>query len=251
MRRRDIVAAIATAPGEDERAVWLALHQLAKEQLLSEAIAFPPDMSAAKSRRPEIGGRQIGNSFRFEGRRSPPLPSRCAEHAHEDATARQKMVRGRPRRGRRCDDRQPRAERPPAGKNGARGRTRGPPRSSPALLRQGATDARPPRVSAQPNTLTGPRIGVSAHVRDSAAESSDLRRIGPALPDPATAQQSAVPFGNPAEPTQWVRWGALRMRKSPCRYWPCIKPNGPSGFGYGSTAEDVTAGLSLDGRRIF
>jgi hypothetical protein len=27
-----------------------------------------------------------------------------------------------------------------------------------------------------------------------------------------------------------------------------IKPNGPSGFGYGSTAEGVTAGLSLDGR---
>ena len=27
-----------------------------------------------------------------------------------------------------------------------------------------------------------------------------------------------------------------------------IKPNGPSGFGYGSTAEDVTAGLSLAGK---
>ena len=27
-----------------------------------------------------------------------------------------------------------------------------------------------------------------------------------------------------------------------------LKPNGPSGFGYGSTAEGVTAGLSLDGR---
>ena len=27
-----------------------------------------------------------------------------------------------------------------------------------------------------------------------------------------------------------------------------IKPNGPSGFGYGSTAEEVTAGLSLDGK---
>ena len=25
-----------------------------------------------------------------------------------------------------------------------------------------------------------------------------------------------------------------------------IKPKGPSGFGYGSTAEDVTAGLSLN-----
>jgi hypothetical protein len=48
------VAAIAAALGEDERAVWLALHQLTKAQLLTEAIAFPPDMSAAKSRR-EIG----------------------------------------------------------------------------------------------------------------------------------------------------------------------------------------------------
>ena len=32
-------------------AVWLALHQLTKARLLTEAIAFPPDMSAAKSRR--------------------------------------------------------------------------------------------------------------------------------------------------------------------------------------------------------
>ena len=50
------VAAIAAALGEDERAVWLALHQLTKAQLLTEAIAFPPDMSAAKSRR-EVGRR--------------------------------------------------------------------------------------------------------------------------------------------------------------------------------------------------
>jgi hypothetical protein len=27
-----------------------------------------------------------------------------------------------------------------------------------------------------------------------------------------------------------------------------IKPKGASGFGYGSTAEDVTAGLSLNGK---
>src|SRR5271170_2006991 len=45
------VADIAAALGEDERTVWLALHQLAKSQLLTEAIALPPDMSAAKSRR--------------------------------------------------------------------------------------------------------------------------------------------------------------------------------------------------------
>lgn len=50
------VAEIAAALGEDERAVWLALHQLTKAQLLTEAIALPPDMSAAKSRR-EIGAR--------------------------------------------------------------------------------------------------------------------------------------------------------------------------------------------------
>ena len=50
------VAAIAAALGEDERAVWLALRQLTKAQLLTEAIAFPPDMSAAKSRR-EVAGR--------------------------------------------------------------------------------------------------------------------------------------------------------------------------------------------------
>jgi len=29
-----------------------------------------------------------------------------------------------------------------------------------------------------------------------------------------------------------------------------VKPNGPSGFGYGSTAEDVTSGLSLQGKTI-
>jgi hypothetical protein len=50
------VAEIAYALGEDEHAIWLALHQLTKAQLLTEAIAFPPDMSAAKSRR-EIGAR--------------------------------------------------------------------------------------------------------------------------------------------------------------------------------------------------
>jgi Coenzyme PQQ synthesis protein D (PqqD) len=35
------VAAIAAALGEDERAVWLALHQLTKAQLLTEAVALP------------------------------------------------------------------------------------------------------------------------------------------------------------------------------------------------------------------
>jgi hypothetical protein len=40
------VAGIAAALGEDERAVWLALHQLTKAQLLTE-VPFPPYMSAA------------------------------------------------------------------------------------------------------------------------------------------------------------------------------------------------------------
>src|SRR5271154_1627365 len=52
------VAEIADALGEDERAVWLALHLLTKSQLLTEAIALPPDMTTAKSRR-EIAG-QLG-----------------------------------------------------------------------------------------------------------------------------------------------------------------------------------------------
>src|SRR5271154_7583389 len=50
------VAEIAAALGEDERTVWLALHQLTKSQLLTEAIALPPEMTTAKSRR-EIAGR--------------------------------------------------------------------------------------------------------------------------------------------------------------------------------------------------
>ena len=50
------VAEIAAIVGQDERAVWLALHHLTKAQLLTEAIVLPPDMSAAKSRR-EIGAR--------------------------------------------------------------------------------------------------------------------------------------------------------------------------------------------------
>jgi hypothetical protein len=56
--RETSVAGIAAALGHDERAVWLALQQLTKAQLLTEAIAFPPEMSAAKSRR-EIAG-QLG-----------------------------------------------------------------------------------------------------------------------------------------------------------------------------------------------
>jgi hypothetical protein len=52
------VAGIAAALGEDERAVWLALHQLNKSRLLVEAIALPQDMRTSKTRR-EIAG-QLG-----------------------------------------------------------------------------------------------------------------------------------------------------------------------------------------------
>ena len=52
------VADIADALGEDERAVWLALHQLNKSKLLVEEIALPPAMRTGKTRR-EIAG-QLG-----------------------------------------------------------------------------------------------------------------------------------------------------------------------------------------------
>ena len=52
------VAGIAAALGEDERAVWLALHQLNKSKLLREAVALPPGMATGKTRR-EIAG-QLG-----------------------------------------------------------------------------------------------------------------------------------------------------------------------------------------------
>ena len=77
------VAAIAAALGEDERAVWLALHQLTKAQLLTEAIAFPPDMSAAKSRREVAGAVGVG---RGSGRR---------QHRRADASTSCQLWRAR------------------------------------------------------------------------------------------------------------------------------------------------------------
>jgi Coenzyme PQQ synthesis protein D (PqqD) len=71
------VAAIAAALGEDERAVWLALHQLTKAQLLTEAIAFPSDMSAAKSRR-EIGARLGLGAAAFVTSIVAPMPAQAA-----------------------------------------------------------------------------------------------------------------------------------------------------------------------------
>jgi Coenzyme PQQ synthesis protein D (PqqD) len=71
------VAAIAAALGEDERAVWLALHQLTKAQLLTEAIAFPPEMSAAQSRR-EIGARLGLGAAALVTSIVAPLPAQAA-----------------------------------------------------------------------------------------------------------------------------------------------------------------------------
>jgi Coenzyme PQQ synthesis protein D (PqqD) len=71
------VAEIAAALGEDERAVWLALHQLTKAQLLTETIAFPPDMSAAKSRR-EIGGRLGLGAAALVASIVAPMPAQAA-----------------------------------------------------------------------------------------------------------------------------------------------------------------------------
>jgi hypothetical protein len=71
------VAAIAAALGEDERAVWLALHQLTKAQLLTEPIEFPPDMSAAKSRR-EIGARLGLGAAALVASIVAPMPAQAA-----------------------------------------------------------------------------------------------------------------------------------------------------------------------------
>ncbi len=71
------VAAIAAALGEDERAVWLALHQLTKAQLLTEAIALPPDMSTAKSRR-EIGARLGLGAAAVVASIVAPMPAQAA-----------------------------------------------------------------------------------------------------------------------------------------------------------------------------
>ena len=68
------VAEIAAALGEDERAVWLALHQLTKAQLLTEAIALPPDMSAAKSRR------RFGRGWGWARQRPSPASSHRCQH---------------------------------------------------------------------------------------------------------------------------------------------------------------------------
>ena len=54
------VADIADALGEDERAVWMALHELNKSKLLVEEIALPPDMRTGKTRRAIAGQLGLG-----------------------------------------------------------------------------------------------------------------------------------------------------------------------------------------------
>jgi hypothetical protein len=78
------VAAIAAALGEDECAVWLALHQLTKAHL-PEAIAFPPDMSAAKSRR-EIGARLGLGAAALVTSIVAPMPAQAASCLPTGAT---------------------------------------------------------------------------------------------------------------------------------------------------------------------
>jgi hypothetical protein len=88
------VAAIAAALGEDERAVWLALHQLTKAQLLTEAIAFPPDMSAPKSRR-EIGARLGLGAAAFVTSIVAPMPAQAASCGMEFAPCTSPIFGGR------------------------------------------------------------------------------------------------------------------------------------------------------------
>jgi hypothetical protein len=79
------VATIAAALGEDEHAVWLALHQLTKAQLLTEAIAFPPEMSAAKSRREVAGRLGMGlGAAAFVASIVAPMPAQAASCAGLD-----------------------------------------------------------------------------------------------------------------------------------------------------------------------
>jgi hypothetical protein len=78
------VAEIAAALSEDERAVWLALHQLTKAQLLTEAIAFPPDMSAARSRR-EVWARLGLGAAAFVTSIVAPMPAQAVSCLQNNA----------------------------------------------------------------------------------------------------------------------------------------------------------------------
>ena len=78
------VAGIAAALGEDESAVWLALHKLVKSQLLKEAIAFPRSMSNGKTRR-EIAV-QLGLGAAAAAVSSIVVPAAASQHLHERQT---------------------------------------------------------------------------------------------------------------------------------------------------------------------
>ena len=71
------VVDIAATLGEDERAVWLALHELTRAQLLTGAIAFPPNMGAAKNRR-EVGARLGLGAAAFVTSIVAPMPAQAA-----------------------------------------------------------------------------------------------------------------------------------------------------------------------------
>jgi hypothetical protein len=72
------VADIADALGEDERAVWLALHQLTKAQLLTEVIALPPDMRTGKTRRQIAGQLGLGAAVAAVSSIVAPMPAQAA-----------------------------------------------------------------------------------------------------------------------------------------------------------------------------
>ena len=71
------VAVIALSLGDVEAAVWLALHQLTKAQLLTEAVALPPDISAAKSRR-QVGARLGLGAAAMVASIVAPMPAQAA-----------------------------------------------------------------------------------------------------------------------------------------------------------------------------
>jgi Coenzyme PQQ synthesis protein D (PqqD) len=71
------VADIADALGEDERAVWLALHRLNKSKLLVDEIALPPDMRSGKTRR-EVAGRLGLGAAAFVTSIVVPMPAQAA-----------------------------------------------------------------------------------------------------------------------------------------------------------------------------
>jgi Coenzyme PQQ synthesis protein D (PqqD) len=72
------VADIADALGEDERAVWLALHKLNKSKLLVQEIALPPDMRAGKTRREIAKQLGLGAAVAAASSIVVPMPAQAA-----------------------------------------------------------------------------------------------------------------------------------------------------------------------------